>query len=169
MRPDLMRTTCLCRFMATRMVDRLNSGEPPGFRENMLNLFHPHVPMEVEDIERNSCVRIMHLALQTPGDRDVQAWILRTLLHQVLWRQVLLEALHRQGPCWPPTEKELQVWGLTSLDIATLWSPHRNRPLPWQMIFHALISKPGGASRPQILHFINTNYNTQQVSPRKTS
>ena len=109
MRPDLMRTTCLCRFMATGMVDRLNSGEPPGFRENMLNLFHPHVPMEVEDIERNSCVRIMHLALQTPGDRDVQAWILRTLLHQVLWRQVLLEALHRQGPCWPPTEKELQV------------------------------------------------------------
>ena len=56
MRPDLMRTTCLCRFMATGMVDRLNSGEPPGFRENMLNLFHPHVPMEVEDVERNSCV-----------------------------------------------------------------------------------------------------------------
>ena len=109
MRPDLTRTTCFCRFMATRMVDRLNSGEPPGFRENMLNLFHPHVPMEVQDIERNSFVCIMHLALQTPGDRYVQAWILRTLLHQVLWRQVLLEALHRQGPCWPPTEKELQV------------------------------------------------------------
>ena len=39
----------------------------------------------------------------------------------------------------------------------------RNRPLPWQMIFHALISKPGGASQPQILHYIHTNYDTQQV------
>ena len=31
------------------------------------------------------------------------------------------------------------------------------------MIFHALISKPGGASKLQILHYINTNYDTQQV------
>ena len=64
MRPDLMRTTCLCRFMATRMVDRLNSGEPPGFRENMLNLFHPHVPMEVEDVYALCILHFKHQVIE---------------------------------------------------------------------------------------------------------
>ena len=44
------------------------------------------------------------------GDRDVQTWLLWTLLHQVLWGQVLLEALHRKGSRWAPAEEELQVY-----------------------------------------------------------
>ena len=44
------------------------------------------------------------------GDPDVQTWLLWTLLHQVLWRQVLLEALHRKRSRWAPAEEELQVF-----------------------------------------------------------
>ena len=96
------------------------------------------------------------------GDWDVQTWLLRTLLHQVLRRQVLLEALHRKRSRRAPAEEKLQVFGnafLCFLEITFI----RNRPLPWQMIFHALISKPDGASQPQILYYIHTNYDTQQA------
>ena len=30
-----------------RVESQSKSAEPPGFREHMLSLFHPHVPMEV--------------------------------------------------------------------------------------------------------------------------
>ena len=35
------------RSIQMRADVHLKSGDPPGFREGMLSLFHPHVPMEV--------------------------------------------------------------------------------------------------------------------------
>ena len=36
-----------CRSKQMRSEVHLKSADPPGFREGMLRLFHPHVPMEV--------------------------------------------------------------------------------------------------------------------------
>lgn len=38
---------------------------------------------------------------------------------------------------------------------------YRNRPLPWQMVFHALIQEPEGASQQQIVSFIQGRFPSQ--------
>ena len=100
----ILKSHCFCRLKQMRPEVLSKSADPPGFREGMLSLFHPHVPMEVV-----SCI-LYPVNTLLKGDRDVQTGLLWTLLHQVLWGEVLLEALHRKRSCWASAEEELQVF-----------------------------------------------------------
>merc|ERR1740128_427446 len=101
------------------------SAEPPGFGEDMLSLFHPHVPKEVIEMFKPGYCGLC--CIKFSGDKF----------------------------CW----KHYTGKGHAGL---LQRRTYRNRPLPWQMVFHALIQEPEGASQQQIVSFVQARFPSQQ-------